>query len=602
MADGAKPGRNDRCPCGSGRKFKLCCGSVRATATKHAATPAPRSSASARSADSLLRAADRLLKTRQYQEAIGPLSEAARLLPNNPALLDDLGTVCLLARRFSEAVAWLRSSIALRPSAPGTHHTLGLALAQWGDYEAALAAHLRAVALAPQLAEAHDRVGELLMRQGRRSEAAAAFERASAAAGDNPVARLYQAKALAAQERTDEAEVVLREVIALDSSSGVPSRWAAEAHLVLGSILIEAGRFDEAAKNFERSIVLTPSQATPYHSLVLSRRLSEADRPLVARIVSRLEERDVPEPQRMTLHFAVGKALDDLGDYAAAIRHFDAANLIRGRLHPAFDRSETRQRIDGTIARFTREYFANHAALSQDDETPVLVLGMPRSGTTLIERVVASHPRVAGGGELHFWNQHGSAAMELGIDQLAEQAHRLRGDYLRLLRGISGDAIRVTDKMPFNFLWVGLVHLLFPNARIIHCRRNPLDTCLSIYSTHFRTIWAFASNRGDLAFYYRQYLRLMDHWRSVLPSDRLLDVDYEDATAAPEEVARRLVAFCGLEWDPACLEPERNPDAVKTASMWQARQPIYRTSVERWRHYEPWLGELRDLLPPPDEL
>jgi hypothetical protein len=153
--------------------------------------------------------------------------------------------------------------------------------------------------------------------------------------------------------------------------------------------------------------------------------------------------------------------------------------------------------------------------------------------------------------------------------------------------------------MPFNFLWIGLVRLLFPNARFIHCRRNPIDTCLSIYSTQFTQSWGYASDRGDLAFYYRQYLRLMEHWRAVLPSDRLLDVDYEDATAAPEETARRLIAFCGLEWDPACLQPERNPDAVKTASTWQARQPIYRTSVERWRNYEPWIGELRLLLPDP---
>jgi hypothetical protein len=155
----------------------------------------------------------------------------------------------------------------------------------------------------------------------------------------------------------------------------------------------------------------------------------------------------------------------------------------------------------------------------------------------------------------------------------------------------------VTDKMPFNFLWVGLVHALLPKARIVHCRRNPVDTCLSIYSTYFAEHWGFASDRGDLAAYYRQYVRLTDHWRTVLPADRMIDVDYELAIAAPEETARRLIAFCGLEWDPACLRPERNTDAVQTASRWQARQPIYRTSVERWRNYEPWLGELGTLLP-----
>jgi hypothetical protein len=151
--------------------------------------------------------------------------------------------------------------------------------------------------------------------------------------------------------------------------------------------------------------------------------------------------------------------------------------------------------------------------------------------------------------------------------------------------------------MPFNYLWIGVVHRLFPGARIVHCRRNPLDTCLSIYTTNFNRHLPYASDRRDLAWYYREYLRLMEHWRAVLPSDRFLDVDYEEATAAPEATARRLIAFCGLEWDAACAQPERNPDAVKTASSWQARQPVYRRSVERWRNYEPWIGELGGLLP-----
>jgi tetratricopeptide (TPR) repeat protein len=366
---------------------------------------------------------------------------------------------------------------------------------------------------------------------------------------------------------------------------------------VLAHRLNEAGRFDEAAASFERSIALAPWQATAYHGLVSSRQLTEADRPLVARIESRLEDADVADRQRMTLHFAAGKTLDDLRDYEGAIRHFDAANQLRRALSPPFDRKYLEQRIDRFIAHYTGELFAAHATAGDPDETPVLVLGMPRSGTTLVERIVSSHPRVGGGGELTFWNERGSGWADAEPGQFAGAADGLREDYLRLLRSIGPDALRVTDKMPFNFLWIGLAHLLFPNARVIHCRRNPVDTCLSIYSTLFTQNWGYASDRGDLVFYYRQYLRLMEHWRAVLPSDRFLDVDYEDATAAPEETARRLIAFTGLEWDDACLRPEKNPDAVKTASTWQARQPIYRTSVERWRHYEPWIGELRDLLP-----
>ena len=172
----------------------------------------------------------------------------------------------------------------------------------------------------------------------------------------------------------------------------------------------------------------------------------------------------------------------------------------------------------------------------------------------------------------------------------------MAGDYLNLLREIDPNAKRVTDKMPGNFVHLGLVHLLFPNARIVCCRRNPVDTCLSIYMTAFRNTMGYIHSRSDLAFYYREFDRLMSHWRSMIPADRLIEVQYEDLLSDRETVTRRLIDFCGLEWDQACLRPESNRRAVKTASVWQVRQAVYATSQERWRRYEPWLGELRSLL------
>jgi tetratricopeptide (TPR) repeat protein len=542
-------------------------------------------------ADRLVRHAQRHLQAGQIEQAVAPLVRAAQLAPDRPTIFADLGKAFLVTRRLPEAINCLRRSIALLPGVAATHHALGLALEQIGDAGAALAAHRRATELSPKLAEAHGRVGDLLLGRGRREEAVQAYESAFAAAPGTTYGLLCGAKAMSLQDRPREAEQRLRRLIARDGKS-------AEAHLVLGLLLNEDGRFDEAAASFERSLALSPLQATAHHGLVSSRRLTEADRPLLARIVARLEGPPMADAQRMTLHFAAGKALDDLKEYAAAIQHFDAANRIRRRLSP-FDPVAFERRIDGLIARFTPAFFESHAAMHAgaggDDETAVLVLGMPRSGTTLIERIVSSHPQVAGGGELVFWNERASALVDAPVDAIAASADATRGDYLRLLRKIGPEASRVTDKMPFNFLWIGIVHLFLPRARIVHCRRDPIDTCLSMYQTQFAQNWGFASDRGHLAAYYRQYLRLMDHWRAVLPADRLVDVDYEDATREPEAIARRLVAFCGLPWDPACLSPERNPDAVRTASKWQARQPIYRSSVERWRNYEPWIGELAAL-------
>ncbi|MGH7119615.1 MAG: sulfotransferase family protein, partial [Acetobacteraceae bacterium] len=226
---------------------------------------------------------------------------------------------------------------------------------------------------------------------------------------------------------------------------------------------------------------------------------------------------------------------------------------------------------------------------------PILIVGMPRSGTTLVEQILSAHPAVAAGGELTYWADLHRGP--LGENEPVASAQGIAGNYLTLLRGISPDALRVTDKLPVNYENLGLIHQLFPRAFIVHCRRHPADTCLSIYMTHFSSRLA---DRGDLIFLYRQYERLMAHWRAVLPAERFTEIDYETLIADPEPAIRSLIAFCKLDWNDACLAPQRNRRPVTTASVWQARQPIYARSVDRWRHYEPWLDELRELLSPAD--
>jgi tetratricopeptide (TPR) repeat protein len=605
MANGAKRGRDDSCPCGSGRAFNLCHGATEGgTATEQdAAMPVAGAEAPTDRAERLERAkslfdmAADFSKAGRYEDAVNALSQGARLMPNHKATIHNLAVACRNAGRMKDAATWVKRLCALEPSVARHHQELGVVLALAGDDDAALEAHRHAIELDPTMTDAHQRAAVILLRQAKTEEAVQAFQQAFASAPDTLLGRLCRVKALLAQGRMSEAEEAARGVIASEPSS-------VDAHVTLGGILAGVGRFDESATHLEHAIAHSPSRGLPpwlaaaYSNLVTLRRVAEADRPLVARILALLETggAKVPPDAWAMLHFAAGKALDDLKDYAAAIRHFDAAREICGR-GGRVDRTEFAQGIDRTIALYSSKFFVQNAALGSDDETPVLVLGMPRSGTTLVDRIVSSHPKVAGGGELPFWSQRPRATPDEPSATPAETAAKICEDYLRLLREIGPGALRVTDKTPFNFYWMGLVRLHFPKAKIIHCRRNPVDTCLSIYSNHFVGSWLFANSRGDLAFYYREYLRLMQHWRKVFPSDRLLEVDYEDVVAAPEATSRRLVAFCGLEWDPACLHPERNPDAVQTASVWQARQPIYRRSVERWRNYEPWLGELRELMP-----
>jgi hypothetical protein len=223
---------------------------------------------------------------------------------------------------------------------------------------------------------------------------------------------------------------------------------------------------------------------------------------------------------------------------------------------------------------------------------------MPRSGTTLVEQILSSHPEIAAGGELAFW---GEQASHFGMDARGRinlaWLNAAARDYRALLNGVSPTARRVTDKRPQNFYFIGLIHSAFPRARIIHCRRHPVDTCLSIYFQNFAGKMDFAYDRGDLLSVYRQYLRLMAHWRNVLPINCFLEIQYEELVADREAIGQKMIKFCGLDWNDACLHSEHNRRPVRTASMWQARQPVYRTSVARWRHYEPWLGALRELLP-----
>jgi hypothetical protein len=298
----------------------------------------------------------------------------------------------------------------------------------------------------------------------------------------------------------------------------------------------------------------------------------------------------------MRVHLALGKAADDLGDYAQAMQHFDAADRLRHG-SASFDSAAFDIEVTRVISRCGPAAIARAAQAGNADSTPILIIGMPRSGTTLIEQIVSSHPAVGGGGELNFWNERGATWHQAGAAGTEAQFLRQAGaDYLRVLRAIAPKSARVTDKMPFNFLWAGLVHLAFPRATIIHCRRAAIDTALSIHQTLFHPSLAFPTGGAKLVAYFRSYQRLTDHWRGVLPPDRLIEVEYEDLTREPEPVIRRIIAGCGLAWNDACLRPERNPRAVKTPSKWQTRQPIYRHSVARWRRYEPWLGPLRALL------
>jgi tetratricopeptide (TPR) repeat protein len=304
------------------------------------------------------------------------------------------------------------------------------------------------------------------------------------------------------------------------------------------------------------------------------------------------------DAERLELHFALGKAYADLDRHEQALRHLQEGNALK-RKQVNYDEKATLQRLRDIAAVFSAELIRRNAGLGDPSTESVFIVGMPRSGTTLVEQVLASHPKVFAAGEVLHFTQATEAvtAFPEGIPSLgAEQLREIGARYAKSVRGLAPAAERITDKLPANFRFAGLIHLALPNARIIHIQRDPIDTCLSCFSKIFTGDQPFSYDLGELGRFYRAYDALMAHWRRVLPDGTMLEVQYEKLVADFEAQARRIVAYSGLEWNERCLEFHETVRPVRTASAVQVRQPLYRHSVGRWRAYEPWLGPLIEAL------
>lgn len=542
-----------------------------------------------RQVSALLAHATQLLKEGRQADVIAPLREAALLQPSNSIIQHDLGLACLEVGLLPDAIAAFQQAIASNQRYTDAYFRLGIALEKLGDLRGAILAYDRATELLPSLTEAWFRAGAIVYTLGHRDEAIGCFRRAAATGPKTGFGRLGLARALLTEDRDAEAEKVLRRTLKLDPENAM-------ALDLLGNLFSEHGDFEAAEECFKRAVAIAPLLAGSYYDLVRCRPVTKGDESLLERMETALATPGLEIAQQLRLRLALGKAAGDLGDYASAMRHLDAADTVRRGAAP-FNSAAFDSEIDRMIARCSPELFARAPGSGREDAAPVLIVGMPRSGTTLVEQIISSHPEVAAGGELNFWNERGAEWHQAGsAGNEAPFLHRAAVDYLGVLREIGPRAARITDKMPFNFLWAGLIHLALPHATIIHCRRTAIDTALSIHQTHFHPGLAFPTGGAELVAYFRSYRRLTDHWRKLLPADRFIELDYEALTSDPEPAIRRIIAGCGLPWNDACLRPERNPRAVRTPSKWQTRQPIYRHSVARWRRYEPWLGPLSALL------
>jgi len=526
----------------------------------------------------------------QLHEAVTCSRRAIALDPALSVAHNNLGLSLTGLGEREPAVASYRQALALNPSYVEALHNLGDVLRDLGNRREALSLYRRAVDLDPMRADSHCNLGNLLFESRRIDEAEETLRRALALRPGYPLAHLGLGPVLRMQGRGAEAEASCKVVLA-----GDPNR--VEALALLGELRCDRGQFTEAQQLFERAIAIDPGFSPAICSIAAHRKMTDEDIAWFKGADAALAK-PLPLAHEINLRYALGKYFDDLGHYEEAFSNYRQANELTKRYGSNYDRAKLTARVDELMSTFDDTFAGEPLAGASTAELPVFIIGMPRSGTSLTEQILASHPAVFGAGELAFWNTAFVAYKKAGLrgGAAANLIPSMARDYLARLTPMCGAAVRVVDKMPANFFYAGLIHAAFPRARIIHMQRHPLDVCLSIYFQNFFNMGPYANDFDNLAHYYGEYLRITDHWRAVLPATTLLEVPYEALIEDQEGWTRRMLDFIGLPWDPKCLDFHQTDRVVITASRWQVRQRINATSAGRWRNYEKFVGPLQRLM------
>jgi len=531
-------------------------------------------------------------------EAIACMRKAAALRPDLAPAQANLGLLLVAVGRHAEAEAPLRAALSLMPRDAALRNALGIVLEALQRFDDAEKTYRAALELDPRLAEAHANLGNCLRRLGRLQQSEAHLVRAIELKPDFAVAHYNLGILLQEREEIDRAIARYRQALAHRPDY-------LEALNNLGSCLRTQGFVDEARVTFERVLQLQPLQIEAHCNLAQFKTYRAED-PHVGQLLSQQHRvSSLPAEGRARYWFTIGKMLEDVGCHDESFSAYAEGNRIKNAgthwdeaAHLALQR-----RI---IATFTRDHLAAHAVPpAADGPTPVFIVGMPRSGTSLLEQVLATLPTVHGAGELTWLPEtlHVDEAQgPEGFPQIlagysTDEYLQLGRRYVERIRELAPDATHVVDKLPDNFQHLGLIHLMFPGARIIHSMRDPMDSCFSCFSRLFiGDNLGYAYDLETTGRYWVTYHELMRHWHETLPDDRILDVSYETMVSDFENQARRLVEYLGLPWDARCLGFHENRRIVRTASVAQVRKPIYRTSVARWKHYERHLGALLEIV------
>ena len=531
-------------------------------------------------------------------------------------------------REFSEAELLARKYIEAIPNQYRAYYLLAATLRGQGRQDEALRHVDQALVLAPEDVDALVLKARIL-KENRMAGLAVEFYRKAMTIRPNPAAAVDLARLLIRESRPESAIEVLKS--AEPAMPNVPTHHAlfAEAHSMLGQteeaserwqrarklsqnpnsvelqrakVEIAVGKFADAQDALLQLIEQGYEVAAAFQAWTTTHKVNPDDAPLIEKMEALAAQQELEELQSLEIQYGLGKAYDDLKQYGKAIRHFDEANRIGKELFAPrreFQKSVITDLTNFFIETFTKESLGAYADRGETSDLPVFVLGMMRSGTTLTETILSAHSQVRGIGEQAFWTER---AIEFLFREGEENRYdhdsvlRFASDYLAYVDPNDPDIRYVVDKNPSNYELAGALHAALPNARVVHLQRNPVDNLLSLWMTPMSGNVAYASSRENLVHAYREHLRLLDHWKQVLPEDRFKVISYEALTSEPHETISDLLEFLDLIPEAACFSPETSQRAVLTPSVYQVRQPIHRGSQERWRNYEPWLGEFAEML------
>jgi len=538
-----------------------------------------------------------LMALGRFNEALARFDRALAADPDFTSAHYNKGATFSNMGRLREAVACYDQVLARDPANVEAWNNRGVVLQTLGELGPALDNIRRATELKPNDPAMLNNLSNLLRMLGRNQEALQACDRALAVAPDYPAALNNRGVALGALGRLEEA------LAAFDRAVQIRPEYP-EAQENRGVMLTELGRPDEAAQAFDEAVRVAPRRIRGYYDLTETRKMTPGDPRIAAMEALAGELASFSAVDQVELTFSLGKTYADLGDHERAFQRLSQGGALKRAL-VGYDEAGSLEGMRRTAQAFTGEVLWRNAGKGDPSTLPVFILGMPRSGSTLIEQIIASHPEVYAAGESDAFraamvamvSDHGTVDTPEGFARLGGAGlRRLGAEYLSRVTPRAGGAQRITDKSIEAFRFAGLIHMALPNTRFIHIKRDPLDTCVSCFTKLFVSDLPYTYDLAELGRYYVAYEALMAHWMKVLPEGSIIEVRYEDLVADLEGQSRRVLAHCGLAWDPAVLDFHQNQRAIRTASFAQVRRPIYTSSIGRWRVYEPWLGPLQEAL------